>query len=621
MLKGLIFFIRFFLFWLVFHALSRFIFLFQFHEKIKNHTFIEIISAFWFGLRLDLSITGYLFVIPLFVYIFYELSSKKTIPNTFLKIYNTVFIVLFALINVIDLNIYREWGNKVNIKVFTYLFEFPKEALASSASSPIAPNLIALISLISVTLFINQWIFKFEFKFKSSFWGLKILYALVLLSLTFLCIRGGLGVSPNNQSMAYYSQDQTLNHAAVNTEWNLMSSLIASKKIKKHPYLNLSEQEANQLYNKLYKINQDSTTYILTNKRPNIVLILMESFSAQLTYKYGKLKGVTPHFDQIIQSGYSFDSLYATANRTDKGLIATLAGFPSLAAGSIVKWPEKMQKLPAISQSLKKENYKNLFFYGGGLEFDNYKAFLLSHDYDLLTDKNNFNKKGMNSKWGAYDDLVFKEKLRVLRNQKEPFFSTILTLTNHEPFEVPGKYKFGHDKIENKFKSTAYYTDSVINSFMTAAKKEKWYKNTLFIFIADHGHLYPKNTEEIYEPGRHHIPLVFFGEVLNSKYKGKSYAKIASQTDLAATLLAQLGLKHDQFAFSKNLLNPFIQNFAYYTWDDGFGFISQNRFVAFDNAGKKTIETGNKSTKNDISNSLKQGQALLQKSYQSFLDL
>ncbi|MBY0243951.1 MAG: LTA synthase family protein, partial [Sphingobacteriaceae bacterium] len=394
----------------------------------------------------------------------------------------------------------------MNAKVFSFLFNSPSEAIASSLSVPFLPSLLSLIILLSSSLLV---LFVFSTKsiyVKKESILLRILFALAMLTLNFLFIRGGLGVAPNNQSVAYFSKHQILNHTALNTEWNLMSSVLSHRKEKTNPYSFLDKKLAEKYVKELYQVKKDSTTSILSIQRPNIVVFILESFTTDLTYKLGKEKGITPHFDSLMNNGFLFSKIYATGNRTDKGLIGSLTGFPSLGAGSIVSWPEKMQKIPSISQSFYRKGYQTSFFYGGESNFDNYKAFVLSHGFQKLVDKKSFDKKDMNSKWGVYDNVVFDQQLAHINKSKVPFFSTILTLTNHEPFELPGESKFGTKDNIQKFKSTAYFTDSCINDYLSKAKKQKWYKNTLFVFIADHGHSYPKNQYEIYEPERYHIP-------------------------------------------------------------------------------------------------------------------
>jgi phosphoglycerol transferase MdoB-like AlkP superfamily enzyme len=621
MFKSLIFFVRFFLLWLLFFALDRFIFLFIFHKKLREIPLGEKTSSFYHGLRLDLSMAAYLAVIPLLLFICWYFTKKTTINFKWVSIYNKVLIALFGFFSIVNFNTYREWGIKVNYSALAPIIETPKEAIASSGSSPFMFSMFILAILVGSGFYLNFILIKKQINFvKTPVW-IKAIVAILLLGVNFLIIRGGVDVAPNNQSMAYYSKYEVLNHAALNTEWNLISSILASKKTNKNPYLYFDNATAEKEVAELYKVEKDTTISILKTQRPNVIIFILESFTADLTKTLGNEDGITPNFDSLINKGVLFTNIYAAGSRTDKGLVGTLTGFPTLGTGSIVKWPEKMQKIPAISQKLFQNNYQTSFFYGGESEFDNYKAFLLSHNYQKLVDKNNFEKKDMNSKWGAFDGLVFNKQLQDINQEKQPFFSTILSLTNHEPFEVPGNYKFGNKDIINKFKSTAYYTDSCINDYLLRAKKQAWYKNTLFIFVADHGHVYPKNVYDIFQPQRYHIPLLFYGEVIKNEFKGKKIDKLGSQQDISATLLAQLNIPHKDFIWSKNLFNPYTKQFAFFSWDNGLGFINDKQCVTFDNIGKNILYNSNAKDSLQTNKNLISGKSYLQTVYQQFIKL
>lgn len=621
MLKSLLFFLRFFLFWLLFFFIDRLIFLLIYHQKVATVPFRDIAATFYHAIPIDLSMTAYIAVIPLLSYIFWLLNGRKFVEMKWMSFYNLILVVICSLLSVVNFNIYREWGSKVNAKAMGLAFSSPKEAMASSASSPLGLSISLLILLIAVGFFLQRYVVLRKLNFTASPIWLRSIACLGLIAVNFLLIRGGLGGSPITQSMAYFSKEQLLNNAAVNTEWNLISSVLAAKMTKANPYVYLDSQQASKTVRDLYLSAKDTTINILNTRRPNVVLVIIESFTADLTKTLGNEEGITPHFDSLINKGVLFTKIYSPGNRTDKGLIATLAGFPTLGTGSIVKWPEKMEKIPAISQSLFKIGYKTSFFYGGESEFDNYKAFILSHDYQKLTDKNNFPGNEMKSRWGKFDEVVFDKQLNDLNKERQPFFSTILTLTNHEPFDLPGTSKFGRaDNIAN-FKSTAYYTDSCINAFISNAKKQAWYKNTLFIFVADHGHLLPKNTYDISTPQRYHIPLLFYGDVIKEEFKGHKFNNVGSQTDLAATLLSQLDLPAKQFTWSKNLLNPYNKSFAFFSWDNGMGFIDNQQCVTFDNVGKMILYNSDETNTAYTSKTLDHAKAYLQTVYRQFIEL
>jgi phosphoglycerol transferase MdoB-like AlkP superfamily enzyme len=225
----------------------------------------------------------------------------------------------------------------------------------------------------------------------------------------------------------------------------------------------------------------------------------------------------------------------------------------------------------------------------------------------------------MNSKWGTYDEKVFLKNLADMDQEKQPFFSTILTLTNHEPFELPSEPHFKGDDVDSKFRSTSFYTDSCLGAYINAAKQKSWYKNTLFVIIADHGHRIPGNLTE-YDPDRYRIPLLFFGEVIKPEFKGSRVNKTGSQTDLAATLLKQLNLDYKRYLWSKDLLNPDTPEFAFFNWDNGFGFANKEQIISFDNIGRNMISKKNLSGSASDSILTKNGKAYMQEVFRQYLE-
>lgn len=621
MLKSLLFFVRFYLFWLIFFFIDRALFLIFYQEKLREVPLSTVLATFYHAISIDLSMIGYLSVIPLIAYICWSFTKRDVVGLKWLNIYNGFFVIIFSLLSAINFNIYREWGTKLNAKALGFAFTSPAESLASGASSPVMPTVVIIATLLLTGLFLKKAIVPKHFSFVRISIAIKAVIALLLLGLNFLAIRGGIGVSTMNQSAAYFSDVLLLNHAAVNTEWNLFESAVNGRKANKNKYLYYSKDETERTVAALYAVKKDTTEQILTTSRPNVVLMVMESFTADVTKSIGGMSDVTPNFDSLANKGVLFTQIYSTGNRTDKGVLGTLAAFPSLGTGNLVKYTNKMQKLPGISQEFAANGYATSFFYGGESEFDNYKAFVLTHNYQQLIDKHHFNADEMNSKWGAYDGVLFNRQLKEINKLKQPFFTTTLTLTNHEPFEVPGTKKFGAADNSQSFKSTAFYTDSCINDFLNQAKKQSWYKNTLFIFIADHGHNLPNMNNEVYMPGRYHIPLLFYGDVIKPEYRGRKFDRVGSQIDLAATLFAQLGMNGKQFTWSKNMLNPYTNSFAFFSWDNGLGFITPDQSVAFDNTGKRILFNSNEKDTLKTEITLTQGKSFLQKVYQQFIEL
>jgi phosphoglycerol transferase MdoB-like AlkP superfamily enzyme len=288
----------------------------------------------------------------------------------------------------------------------------------------------------------------------------------------------------------------------------------------------------------------------------------------------------------LIKGGILFDHIYSAADRSDKGMVAVLSGFPAQGPESIIKYIDKHENMPAIGQELDHAGYETSFYHGGQSEFYNFKSYMLTHGMSRVVDNANFGLDAERASWGVYDHVVFNQMIKDFKKEKQPFFSTIFTLINHEPFELKHGYKFGNATNADKFRSTANYTDSAVFDFINKAKKEAWYKNTLFVIVADHGHRLPSEKWELFHPNRFHIPLIFFGDVIKPEYRGKIFNRIGNQTDLAATLLTQLKLPTDRYHWSRDLFNPTTPQIAFYNSKDAFGVITPKQAVSFDNVGR-----------------------------------
>ncbi|NQV75568.1 MAG: LTA synthase family protein, partial [Bacteroidetes bacterium] len=326
-----------------------------------------------------------------------------------------------------------------------------------------------------------------------------------------------------------------------------------------------------------------------------------------------------PNIDNLAAEGILFEQVYAAAGRTDKGITATISGFPAQAIRSIIKQNAKHEKLPGIAQELALNSYSTSFYYGGESEFFNIKSYILSHGYKTIVDKHSFKSKDMNSKWGTYDEKVFSKQMKDMDTVKQPFFSTILTLTNHEPFELPVKNHFPGDNLENKFRSTTFYTDSCLGAYLKEARQKPWYKNTLFVILADHSHRLPANLAE-HDPRRYRIPLLFFGNMIKPEFRGTRISKTGNQTDLVATLLNQLNIDPIRYNWSKDLLNPGTQSFSFFNWDNGFGFATENQIISFDNVGKNIILRKNSPNAKVDNELVLYGKAYMQEVFQQYLD-
>lgn len=620
MLKNLFSLFRFYLFWLIFFFITRVTFEIYFHEKLKIASFKEVIESFLYAIRLDLSTAAYITCIPLLVSIIVWLIPGARIKAIWLRVYVWICLVLVCFLTILDLNIFAEWGTKVNYRVFDSIIHQFSEAIASSGSSPIALCITIGVVMLALGIFIGERLIQYRYRPVKEKLPVKLVFSAFLLLLNLFFMRGGLQPTPINQSMAYFSSKQILNQSALNTEWNLFDNIFENLKAIHNPYLRFDPKFADSLSRSLYTEKADTTLHILKTNRPNIVLIQLESFTADVIESLGGDKGVCPHFEEFIKDGILCDSTYAAGDRTDKGIVAILSAFPSQAIRTIITDNTKQEKLPALSTSLKNAGYHTSFFYGGEIEYMNFKSYLLTHDIDHITAEDSFEPRQVDTKWGVDDGTMLNANIQYLNKETKPFFSFIETLTNHEPFDMPAKPHFPGKLVSDQFRSTAYYTDSVLNSYFEQAKKQPWYKNTLFVLVADHGHHLPRNTSEAYMPSKYHIPLIFMGGALKDRCRGTKVHKLGGQTDIAATVLAQLNLPYTDFKWSKDLFNPGSRSFAFFDWDNGFGFMSPEQSVSYDNIGQTMIYTQYPHASNAVNEKyLQYGKAYLQQVFTEYV--
>lgn len=569
------------LWWIIF-LINRIVFISFFADKLSGIPLTETLSAFIHGFPLDFSAICYLLVLPLLMLIVQQVITVH-FYRYFLNWYITIALVLISFISVFDLAIYADWGTKLSYRAIHYL-KYAQDGAAFVKFNDTLILLLLLLIQLSAGILLYRMFFRSQ-QFRFQWPRLPLMPAAMLIMLFGWLIagmRGGWQQIPINESSAYFSKHQIVNDVAVNTVWNgAKKALQDDQSLYKNPYAFFTDDMAREKVKALYAVKKDSTIQFLTTARPNIVLFILESFTSDVIAALGGEQAVTPHLDTLIRHGLLFSQIYSQGFRTDQGLSGLLSGFPAQPNFSIIMQPEKFQHLSYLPEKLKSAGYHTSFFYGGEAAFANMKAYLLAAGVEDITDKNSFSADEMNAKWGAHDGFVFRKQAKEASGLQEPFFSIILSLSSHEPFEVPMETRFPGDEVAAKFKNSCAYTDLSLGEYFQSVKNESWYSNTLFIIVADHGHLQPRNRNPR-EPARFHIPLLFYGEVIQPEFRGKKIPGLGMQSDLPASLLAQLQLPYHAFTWSHNLMNPYRGHFAYYTSDDAFGWMTDAGSMTYD---------------------------------------
>lgn len=540
----------------------------------KGFGFADYMQVMVHGASLDAATAGYLTAFP-FLLVLISIWFRKFPLKKILYGYYILAAALISIIFVVDMALYTFWGFKLDASVFLYI-DSPKEALASVSVGFILLRVLAILLLIAlnswVLLKITPSVLNATRKRIAGTAGMLLLGGVL-----FIIIRGGVTESTSNIGQVYFSNEPFLNHSAVNPDFSLLSSMGKSQDFASE-FNFFDEEKRAALFDGLYPTTDgDSIIQVLNTKRPNILIILMEGFGGAFVEPLGGLPDVTPHFNRLSKEGIFFTNCYANSFRTDRGTVCTFSGYLGLPTASVMKIPAKSRTLPAIAEGLSKVGYKTDFLYGGDINFTNMKSYLLSTGYQRLTANTDFSLAEQTSNaWGVNDDITFEYLYNQLRNRKEegPWHTAFLTLSSHEPFEVP--YHRLEDKIPNAFA----YTDECLGKFIDRLKQTPAWKDLLVICLPDHGFYYPREGSNAM-PRFYHIPLLWLGGAVKQPMQ---VDKIMNQTDLAATLLGQLGLEHTAFTFSRNVLgSDYKYPFAFYSFNNGFSFRDSTGVTVFDN--------------------------------------
>ncbi|MDD5876924.1 MAG: LTA synthase family protein [Prevotellaceae bacterium] len=549
----------------------------------KDYSIGDYLSVMWHGAGLDATTTGYLTILPFVL----TVASVWFRHMPFRKIMTPYYIVVMLLISVIfvsDLSLFAFWESKLDASVFIYI-DSPKNAMASVSGAYIAARVALMLGLTALMSGL-LWLVTPRNLTKINMIGQQLLTTLCALpvgALLFLVIRGGIRVSTANVGDAYFSTDQYLNLSAINPAFNLFAS--TERQARYEDEFNFYDEERRATLMKgLYPKSDEGTEYVLNTSRPNILVIFMESFGATMIERLGGEKGVAPNLERLADEGVFFSRIFANSFRTDRGTVCTFSGYPGLPTLSLMKVSNLCQSLPNIARTLGDAGYTTDFLYGGDINFTNMQGYLRAGGFHTITSQDDFSMSDRNySKWGVPDGLTFNRLFDMLKERegaKKPWFTAFLTLSSHEPFEVPFK------KFDDAHYNAFAYTDHCIGEFIKRFKKTPQWKNTLIVLLPDHGTPYPKDGER-FSPRYFRIPMIWAGGAVSRKM---TVEKIMNQTDLAATLLAQLGLKHGDFKFSRNVLSESYNSpFAFYSFVNGFCFLDNTGVSVYDNVSNKVF--------------------------------
>lgn len=582
MRKIVLSFLRQLLFWVLFFNLTRLIFILYYWniivvEKIR---FNEVLGVFWHSFKLDLATSCYIMVFPFLILAVQSVWSPRWL-NWLNKIYAAIIITGYSLTAAGEMGIYAEWKTKLTYKVIKYLSN-PGEIYNSAETGTffLLIFLFLFMSAGSILAYFKLFYLPLEHVRRNAW--CTIGFVIIVPGFLLVGLRGGVQQIPINQSESYYSDHNILNIAAVNNAFNLYISIFENLQNFDHdPYLFMDKDVAAGIMKKLYHTDADTSIAVLTTNRPNIVLLILESWSADLIEDLGGEPGITPEFKKLQQNGILFNQVYASGARSEQGMASIFGGFPAHPISSITVQPDKFVKLPSLVKVLKNSGYSSSFYFGGQLIYGNIKSYIIFNGFDKIMEGVDFPKSLPQGKLGIHDEFTLGYMEQDIGKMKQPFFAALFTVSTHSPWDQPFEKPLKWGDNEREYINAAYYTDHCLGEFFEKARTKPWFDNTLFIIVADHSHNSYRNWHP-YSREYHKIPMLFYGNVIKDEYKGTVWGKVGNQHDIAATLLGQMKLPAKEFHFSKNLFNPYARDFAYYSTEDGVGWTRPEGYFTYD---------------------------------------
>ena len=532
-------------------TLSRIILYFIFNSRVAETP--QYWKLFFIGLRFDLILLCYLSFLP-FVILTFVPYRYLAYFKRFINIYYIFFLVILLFMELATPNFIKQYDTRPN-RIFLDYLVYPKEVMGTLVKSYL-PSL--LFAVVVVTAFI-YFLVKKRFKvFATPYVAYKqrlILFPLIGF-LLFLGARGSLtSKRPINASNAVFSFDQLTNCLGLNSFYTVafagyclknednavkmygkMDKAEAYNRVKKY-----MTATASDFTNPAIPLLHTQTPDSLSNQQYNVVIFLQESLGAEYVGSLGGLP-LTPEFDKLTKEGLLFTNLYSTGTRSVRGIEAVVTGFLPSPSESVVKLSNSQSGFFSLADLFKERGYATSFIYGGMANFDNMASFFNGNGFEDIVDQDDFdadgNKYAFKGTWGYSDEDLVTKANTYFKNQKgKPFFSLMFSTSNHDPFEFPDGRIQLHDKKKTTVNNAIKYADFSIGNFFEMAKKEAYFKNTIFIVIADHNtRTVGKNLVPV---NKFHIPALLIGPGIA---KGQKYNTLCSQIDMAPSLLDRAGI-------------------------------------------------------------------------------
>lgn len=556
-------------------------------NDLPNSTILY--KAFGMGLRFDTVISGYLLALPLLVFTTaYFLKNESLYKQKFIIWTINILYSISFLISAVDIPYFSQFFMRLNISVFNW-FENPMFVVKMITSEfkyswTTFPFLLLVFFFCKTNLVFYKKFITTNTVFQINKTG--ITFFLILATLTFAGIRGRISIkSPIRVGTAYFSNHAFTNQLGLNPTFTFLRSCLNSLNPKnKKVHLMDDAKAITYVQNELKTNNSNEKIPIARkvyskekSKNLNVILVIMESMSAGKMGRYGNLKNLTPSLDSLASISTTFDNIYTAGIHTYNGIYSTLTSYPALFEQHSMKGVN-IPSYECLPKVLKKNGYSTTYFTTHDEQFDNVAGFLSSNGIEKIYSQKDYPSEEVKSTLGVTDDYLFRYSesiLDELAKQSKPFFVSMMTASDHGPYVIPEYFKPKSKKVRDQI---VEYADWSIGQFIKQCSKKPWYKNTIFVFIADHG----GSLDATYDMplNYHHSPLIFHNPTI---FKAKSRDDIGGQIDLFPTLMGYLNINYTNNTLGIDL-NEHERPFIYFCADNKYGALN-NKFYYINRKG------------------------------------
>lgn len=567
-------------------------------------TMDNVLRVLWTGLPLDLSVSA-LVALPVWVVTGFTLFFPNMRLRAILSPYLTVVLFFMVLITAGDLVMYHHWKFKLDASIFSYM----TSPGAAGASAPaiyiitcISTAVLVVLSFILAAIFITP-------RRIGSPASQRIRGCYALLGLVLMFAVYGINGKRGDEASAFFSDKIVLNHAAVNPVAHMAHSMYIYTQPSASQCRYMTDEECDELLVNLYPEDMDDITDTLfCVEHPNILTIQLESFGASFVESLGGAKGVSPELDAWMQRGISFTNAWSNSFRTDRGTASVLSGYLSYPTYSLLMTDSCLSYLPSLAHSLAAEGYRTSYLYGGNSTGMNKRKYMLSTGFQKMWDISNLDvPEAECDAWGANDSIALQRVYRIISESPDScWYMGCQTISSHEPWDVP------YHRLDNEVYNAFAYTDHCVGSFLTQLSQTPAWRNLVVIIFADHGNMYQLDYQH---PDFFRMPLLMVGGAVREP---KRYDMFINQSDIVATLLSQMGIKHSQFPWSRNVFSrKYTYPFAYCTYPAGTLFADSTGVTMTDLQSGQVVY----SEPDDGGLRVSKTKAILQRSYDRLKDI